>query len=231
MNRLALLLLALLAIASPARASYVYISEQGTGSGQNVPLTLPVGTNNNPGWFAGFQTIAISPNPNGTSATDYSVFCVDPSHFASSSFLRYIAPAGDNVAAVFGAARASNLENLYNLYYAGTIGNNANAAAFQIALWELANDDGSLSTGAVQKTASTSASVVAAVNALLGNLSYSGPNQYSFGVYQADRSVDGSSGQDYALVVSQAPLPAPLALVLAGLGFIGGFARRRVARA
>jgi hypothetical protein len=228
MNRIAPLLLLLLAFAAPARASYVYISEQGTGSGQNVSLTLPVGTNS---WFAGFQTIAISPSSSGTPATDYSVFCVDPAHFASSSFLRYIAPAGDNLAAVLGAARAVNIENLYNLYYAGTIGSNANAAAFQIALWELAYDDGNLSTGAVQKTGSTGASMVSAVNALLGNLSYSGSNLYAFSLYQADRSVDGSSGQDYALVVSQAPVPAPLVLALSGLGLIGGFARRRKQRA
>jgi len=97
-------------------------------------------------------------------------------------------------------------------------------------LWELANDDGNLSTGAVQKTASTSLSLVNATNALLANLSYAGPNLYTLGVYQVDRSLSPTAGQDY-IAVSQAPLPAPLGLGLSGLGLVGALSRRRKARA
>jgi len=102
-----------LASSAPAGAAYVYVKETGTGAGQSANLTLPVGTGN---YFAGFQNVAISPNGSGVPSTGDAAFCVDPSHFSSGSYLRYVAPAGDNVAAVFGSARATNIENLFDLY-------------------------------------------------------------------------------------------------------------------
>ena len=125
------------------------------------------------------------------------------------------------------AAQATDIENLFNIYYAGTIGNNAHAAAFQLALWEIANDDKNLGTGGVKVNGGTDLTLVANAAALLSNLSYSGSNLYNLTVYQVDRPA--GVGQDYivATLVDPVPEPETYALMLGGLGMMGLIARRR----
>jgi len=207
--------------AATAHALDVYVKETSTGSGEASNLLLPVGTGN---YFIGFQNITVALDSSGTDATSFAALCVDVSHYASSSYQANYDPSSNSVASVF-PAQFSDIENLYNLYYAGTIGNNANAAAFQLALWEISQDDENLHTGVVQVTGSTDPTLVVNAGNMLSNLSYSGPDLYNLTMYQVDRSIAGTSGQSY-IVAQPVPEPETCAMLLAGLGLLGFAARR-----
>ncbi|HUO44281.1 MAG TPA: PEP-CTERM sorting domain-containing protein [Burkholderiales bacterium] len=208
--------------AAIAHSLDVYVKETSTGSGESSNLTLPVGTAN---YFIGFQNILVALDSSGTGATSFAALCVDVSHYASTSYQANYDPSSNSVASVF-PTQVSDIENLYNLYYAGTIGNNAKAAAFQLALWEISQDDENLHTGVVQVTGSTDSTLVTNAANLLSNLSYSGPNLYNLTMYQVDRSIAGSSGQSY-IVAQPVPEPEACAMLLAGLGLVGFAARGR----
>ena len=204
----------------------VYVKELSTGMGENSgSLALPVGTDN---YFVGFQNISVAMDSSGASATSYAAYCVDPAHFSTTAYSNYFSPSTANsVASVF-ASQATNIQNLYNNYYAGTIGDNAKAGAFQLALWEVANDDQNLYTGAVQVNGSTDATLVANASALLSNLNYSGPNLYDLTFYKVDRSNQGV-GQDYLVATPVQPVPEPdnYLLLLSGIALLSFVARRR----
>jgi hypothetical protein len=121
------------------------------------------------------------------------------------------------------ALQAADVAKLYSQSYAGTAGDNLNSAAFQLALWELANDNGSLADGNVHTTGSTDSSVVAAANSMLFNVAnnVAGATQYSFTVYTHPTQ------QDFLVTVTAVPEPETYAMLLAGLGLMGAVARRR----
>ena len=214
-----------------ATASDVFISETGLGVGQaSGSLTLPVGTNN---FWAGSQTIAIAASSDGVAPTSFLAYCVDPAHYSATAFVPYLVPAiTDSLAAAF-PTQAATIQSLFDQYYAGTIGNAGASAAFQLALWEVADDDGNLSTGSVQVNAGTSPSLVAGASAMLSGPGYLGPNPYYLTVFQVDRTAAGQAGQDYIVAstdpiyVSAIPEPASYVMVIAGLALIGLGARAR----
>jgi hypothetical protein len=221
-----LVLLGSLMASSVANANDIFVSETGIAAGQaSGSLDLPVGTNN---FWSGFQTISVAATINGASANSFLAYCIDPAHYSSSAYTAFYAPSPEhNLATVF-TSRAQTIQNLFNNYYAGTIGNNANAAAFQLALWEVADDDSNLATGSVRINSSTNPGLVSNAVTLLDNLSYSGPNLYDLIVYQVDRSVAGLSGQDYIVASPSAvPEPEPYGLILSGLVAMAVIPRRR----
>jgi hypothetical protein len=220
-----------LMVTSATNASDVFVSETGLGAGQaSGSLVLPVGTNN---VWAGLQTISVAAEVDGASASSFLAYCVDPAHYSTSAYIAFFAPAAkDNLETVF-VPQAATMRDLFNRYYAGTINDNANAAAFQLALWEIVDDNRDLATGSVRANASTNSGLVGNATALLNNLSYLGPSLYDLTVYRVDRAVAGASGQDYIVAspkagfVTSIPEPEPYVLILAGLGMIGLCARRR----
>ena len=209
----------------------VFVSETGLGVGQaSGSLTLPVGTNN---FWAGSQTISVAASSDGVSPTSFLAYCVDPAHYSTAAFTPYLAPAtADSLATAF-PTQAAAIQSLFDQYYAGTMDNASASAAFQLALWELANDDGNLSTGSVQVNAGTSPSLIASASAMLNGPSYLGPNPYYLTVYRVDREAAGQVGQDYivastdSLYVTAIPEPASAVMVVAGLVAIGLGARGR----
>jgi len=192
------------------------VSFGGTVSGQGLNLTLPVGTGN---WYAG----SLSINVGGTS---FLAFCVDPTEFATGSSLPY--NVSSTLAPPFSGDQSTWVSNLYSQAYAGTSGNTANSAAFQLALWELANDNGDLSTGSGSVYATNpSGTIEAAATTLIGNaknqsLAPDAPH-YSFSLYT------NAGNQDYLVATPVAAVPEPetYAMLLSGLGLIGVIARRR----
>ena len=203
----------------------VYISENSTGAGQTLNLVLPIqsGANN---YFSGSLNITKGTSVSGGSisnGTSFLAYCIDPFQWSSASPVAY------SIAALstLGTGREADVSKLYSQSYASTSGNSVKSAAFQLALWELAKDDGVLTTGAVQTTGSTNSSVVAAANDMLHSAhnANSGSTQYSFNLYT---NIDK---QDYlvATMSSVTPVPEPetYAMLLAGLGLIGFTARRR----
>jgi len=196
---------------------------------------LPAGTNN---FWTGQHTIAVTANFGDASATSFVAYCLSPyTTDATSAFTAFYAFPPNNTAL---SSQAPTIQKLFNQYYAGTINNNANAAAFQLALWEIAVDDGNLSSGTVRINGSTDSGLVGNTTTLLNNLNnstYSGPNLYNLMEYMVDRTIVGSIGQNYIVAtpstipqpntVSPVPEPESYGLILAGLGMLGLILRRR----
>jgi hypothetical protein len=127
-----------------------------------------------------------------------------------------------------GATKAALVSNLYSQNYASSIGNATGSAAFQLALWDLAKDDGNLSTGAVRITGSTNSNVVGLANTMITNAqSGTGPAQYAFSLYSS------ASAQDYVVASAVAAVPEPqtYAMLLSGICLLGFTAKRRMQKA
>lgn len=155
--------------------------------------------------------------------------------FNSNTFLAYcIAPtvglssSSNNYSA--GAYVASDaVKRLYESYYEVSVQNltpasNAGAQAFQLALWELNNDDQNLYSGALRFDA-LGGSVVTQANTMLGTALGGGAilNKYN---YTSLTSVNPASQE--LLSVSAVPEAQTWAMLVAGLGLLG-FMRRRQA--
>jgi hypothetical protein len=198
----------------------VQVREVSLGNGYHTTsLQLPVASSAQNYW-SGFQNIEVT---NGSSTSSFSAFCVDPFQYSSGGFTTYTI--GD-FASFFGA-RTGAITQLYNNAYAGTLGNTdahkKNAAAFQLALWELANDDGYLATGGVHKTDSTVSWLQPAAQTLLDGIGQqASASSYNFTFYR-------SEGKQDFLVATPVPEPGTYAMFLAGLGLMGVIARRRSA--
>jgi hypothetical protein len=199
---------------SSAFAQTVQLNETGLGNGMfSGGLQLPVQASPANYW-SGFQTISVV---DGASTSSFLAFCVDPFQWSSGSLTTYTKT---DFSTFFGS-RAGDIVALYNQAYTGSLTSNGNAAAMQLALWEVANDDKNLATGGVRTVAGTDASLVSGAQSLLTNLNaYAGPSQYSFSLYTS------ATNQDF-LVATPIPEPHTYMMMLAGLGLMGFVARRR----
>lgn len=207
-------------LADGGSSTGTFVSEQNTVNGQSVNMVLPIQSGAQD-YFAGSANITVgTTSSNGTS---FLAYCIDPFQWAPSTPTAYTLSSLSSL----GSSQATDVTKLYSQSYASTSGNNVNSAAFQLALWELAKDDGVLTSGAVHTTSSTNASVVAAANNMISNAKTgaAGLSNYSFNLYT------NSNQQDFlvASVSSVSPVPEPntYALMIAGLGLIGFTASRR----
>jgi hypothetical protein len=225
----ALTLLASLTLASTqsmADTSTVYIQDGSFGNGMTLNLVLPIQTGAQ-NYIDVAQNITVGSTLSRVGAQSFLAYCIDPSQWSPGSATAAYSVA--NFATTFGNTRDADVSKLYSQSYAGTSGSNVNTAAFQIALWELANDDGNLATGGVRTTGSTDASVVAAAGSMLDNVKTkaAGSTQYNFSLYTSPTQ------QDYLVAtaaVTAVPEPETYAMLLAGLGLIGAVRRRRAAK-
>jgi len=203
----------------------LYVSESGTGAGENLKLVLPI-QEGSANYFTGSLNILTGStvhNGSISNGTSFLAYCIDPFQRASSSPVSY----GVSGLDALGTSNAADVSRLYSQSYAGTSGSSLNSAAFQLALWELAKDDGKLTSGNVHTTKDTDSKVVALASSMISNAKsgVAGPNQYSFNLYTSGKN------QDYlvASMSSVTPVPEPetYAMLLAGLGLIGFTANRR----
>lgn len=128
---------------------------------------------------------------------------------------------------------SDSVKRLFEGYYTTVLGSNLNnpapkAKAFQLALWELNNDNGNLLSGNL-RFASLSNAVVADANAMLTNARGASiiRNTYQF---TSLSSVGVGINSQKLLTVSPVPEPETYAMLLAGLGIIG-VVRRKAHRA
>jgi hypothetical protein len=217
--------LSLCASLLPAAHADVFVREVSLGAGEaSGSLTLPLGTQN---YWVGYQNINVSPTTSDLNATSFIAYCADPFHYSSTSYHDYFNAASVHVTGGI-TGQPGDIQKLYDKYYGGTIGNNANAAAFQLALWEIGNDDKNLTSGVVQKNGSTNSTLVTNAQTLLsGFSSYAGPQLYNLTLYEVNWTVQGAAGQSY-IVATPVPEPGTYAMLLAGLVVFGWVARRRL---
>lgn len=217
---------------SPNNLSPAGSLEQSASTSVNHPN--PTGTyNGSAGQFAGYY----GANPSGFMRW----FCVEFAQSAPSSgtYTRGTAPL-----ASWAAGTYQNLQKLYDLYYprngeydffdgaktdfgkwiSGTNAqNNTNAAAFQLAVWEIVFDpDLKLDQDTLNTNVTTPPSYVSLAQTMLdGVANYSGSTAGIWQVY----TFTSTSGQDY---VTARIIPEPGSLALAGLALAGvGFLSRR----
>src|SRR5690606_3628323 len=120
---------------------------------------------------------------------------------------------GNDFNAYFGAD-AADIGKLYSLFYTSTLGNNLNAAGFQLALWELIADSSrNLAAGLVRKTGSTNVSIVNSAQSMLDSLSVpTGSDIFIFTLYTS------ASKQDYMVAtLKQNQVPEPHSVAMTGL--------------
>ncbi len=212
------------AVISGSAFAAIEVKETTLGNGiSSNKLTVPVYTGN---IWSGFQTIAVHDTVTNTTKS-FDAFCVDPYQFSSSTYSTYTVGGLNTTDTSFSSGVIGKITKLYNYAYAGTLGPSAaadtNAAALQLALWEvIADSSPDLLSGNVKGyTGQTNASLMTATTNLLANYgSYSGPNNYNFTVYKS------TTKQDF-LVARPVPEPETYAMMLAGLGLMGVVARKR----
>lgn len=203
------------ALIGNANATSVQVSEVALGAGTySGGLVLPIQSSAANFW-TGFQQIKVT---SGAGSNSFQAFCIDPFQWSSGTPTTYDQT---TLSPTFSAAKITSITKLFNFGYAGAVGNNLNAAAMQLALWEVANDDGNLMTGGVHKTASTNAALVTQTNFLLSNYAAaSATSLYNFTFYKS------TAKQDF-VTVTAVPEPEAFAMLLAGLGLMGTVIRRR----
>lgn len=178
---------------------------------------LPLGTQT---YYVGSYNLQIQ-----TPASSFVAYCIDPFQYASTSYLPYQSSA---LAGLLPASeqKLADATSLFAHAYAGSIGNATKAAGFQLALWEVFNDNSNLAGGSIYKTSKTNAAAVAEANSLLASLasaSWTTPAEnYELTVYSNGQKQDFVAATPALIIVSTpVPEPASASMLLAGLALLG----------
>lgn len=202
-----------------AAADTVSLRYAGPGSTLTTQVQLPdpLGTRN---YLVGSYRLETS-----TPTDSFLAFCVDPFQWASSGPLSYErTPLAGFLSG--SATRLADVTSLFGHAYADTLGNATKAAGFQLALWEVFNDNKSLSTGVVRATGATSVAARTEAQRLLDAL----PTWTNTpgAAYRLTMYSNGAH-QDF-LAATPVPEPDSVALLLGGLALLGAVTRRRAVR-
>ncbi len=148
-------------------------------------------------------------------------FCLQPTVALNSSANNYGSSA---------FAASDSIKRLYEGHYNSSVANVATdytaAQAFQLALWELNNDNGNLLAGALRFNNLNNA-IVASANSMLVTALGTGAIHNTFSYTSLSSAGVGAVSQNL-LTVSAVPEAQTWAMLVAGLGLLG-FMRRRKA--
>ena len=206
---------------STQASAQLYVDET-TSLVTELNLALPVNPSSAGNYWSGLLNITPT-QTQGASGTSFAAFCIDPSQYANNSASDYLLVTG--LSALGNSTKETWVSNLYSNNYSSSIGNATDAAAFQLALWDLAKDDGNLTTGNVRTTESTNSTVVGLANSMItGAKSGAGAAQYSFSLYTS------TTAQDYVVATSVTAVPEPqtYVMLLSGICLLSFTARRRL---
>ena len=221
-------------LALPAAAATLTISSQGSnifGSNGNSSVTITEATLRPGGIGVLAGGFAVTGNLDGVGAAEnFIAWCLD-----ISTTLRlpstYTTTTTPFASGPLSPPRISTIERLFETGLSTlNLGNNADSAGFQLALWEvLYENSGTLSLGTGNFSANHATAAIAVANTLLGNLAL-GPvtRDYNLTFLQSNdphNTVDGHYSQ-HLVTATPVPLPAGGVLLLAGLGALGALRRR-----
>lgn len=209
-----------------AAAESTTLHYAGPGSTLTTQVTLPTGTRN---YIVGNYLL----EPAGP-ADSFLAFCVDPFQWASGSDLSYDkSPLTSFLSG--SATRLAEVTSLFGHAYADTVGNATKAAGFQLALWEVFNDDKNLSAGVVRTTGSTAFAAKTEAQRLLDALpawTTTPGTAYQLTMYSNAAQQDFLAATPGTNFPNTTPVPEPetFALLLGGLALLGVVTRRRAVR-
>ena len=225
---------ALLICSAVVSADPIYsVKLDSLGAGADVTVQIiPVGSTSLQSFdaFAGVFNMTL----NGQSFT---TFCIDTSHEVTVGQTYSV----EQEPVENGLTYGPQMEYLYAKYVGSAVNNNTEAAALQIALWDLVNGGQSLLTGSSFRYTNTSSPIYTeAVSFINEALAYTPSGSGSLGDWE-DASVSGNAlGRGQSLIGPSTPgfnpnviaSPAPPAAVLAVSAFIalgvGGLVRRKL---
>jgi len=221
-------ILAVSAFAAPASADLVTVVCTGTSAGRSVTLNH-LGTSRNV--FAGQIMLSLSNSSSGALNGNWMSFCTELSQNiyvnGPSQVYQVLSVAQvPNPGPGMGEARAAAIARMYTFAANTQFGGNADfAAAFQIALWEIANDyDGSaaslsLAVGNLQGEG-LAAGIVANISGLLSAAA-------DTSIFSKPLVGLGNAGFQDQIIDPSVPIPTPGAMALLGLANVFGVRRRR----
>ena len=161
----------------------------------------------------------------------FSAMCVDVMHNMTfgTTWTNYsaVTPAAYG----FSSAQVGLFNRLYTNYYASSHASNENAAAFQIAVWEITYDgNGTLDVDAGSFELGSGGNATARSTAMgwLSGLAAQSAGAWSFTVLDSTGVAGGQNATQDLLVAIPVPEPATYALMLAGFGLMGLASRRRL---
>lgn len=224
----ALALIGLMAVAPRASAETINLTLNNTGTSVTYRPYGGTATTVGGGPFYWSQSTPLNTNY----ATAVTTYCIDlDQSISKGSTYTFTTQTDLKLAPTIGtAAKATAINELFDRYYNSSLASATNAAAFQLALWELVYDGAtskSLSAGRVQGTNSLTTTMLGS----LGSGTYTNRDLAGYRLV----GLVSATNQDQIMVVKDTPpppgaVPAPPGLVLAGLGF-GGLMLGRFRRA
>lgn len=212
--------LAALACAAAASADTVDLKFLGSGAGTTVKLAGTVKS----GDVIARELRYEFKNGTGAAAAwtgNHTIFCSELTEFTDGSFRKYdvkdVKDLPSSISGGMGATAADAIRKLYTAAAGAQFGDDTKSAAFQLAIWELVYDYGTgsaapdLDTGGIKLNSTWASGNAGIVNQAKSWLSAAHTGSYTYaplvGLYN-------NGYQDHIFLI---PLPAPLAMGLAGL--------------